>query len=52
MKDLYKSPVITVEELSKVDVLCDSPAEGGGETHNKTKVVFKENVIANIADIL
>lgn len=25
MKSLYKSPVITVEELYKKDVLCDSP---------------------------
>lgn len=24
MKDLYTSPVITVEELSKIDVLCNS----------------------------
>lgn len=24
MKELYKSPVITVEELTKADVLCDS----------------------------
>jgi hypothetical protein len=24
MKDLYTSPVITVEDLTKTDVLCDS----------------------------
>ena len=31
MKELYKSPVITVEELTKADVLCAS-----SETKNST----------------
>lgn len=32
MKSLYKSPVITVEELYKKDVLCQS-----GDTYDPTK---------------
>ena len=30
MKTLYTSPVITVEELTKVDVLCASTEVSGG----------------------
>lgn len=38
MKELYKSPVITVEELAKVDVLCESPA---------TVTFYHENNVLN-----
>lgn len=31
MKNIYKTPEITVEELLKADVLCDS-SEGSGNT--------------------
>ena len=34
MKTLYTSPVITVEELTKVDVLCNST-----EVHNSTNAL-------------
>ncbi len=37
MKELYKSPVITVEDLTKVDVLCASTETNNGNvTTRKT----------------
>ena len=35
MKELYKSPVITVEDLTKADVLCASTEQSYGVTSNK-----------------
>ena len=34
MKTLYTSPVITVEELTKIDVLCASSEMNTNETTN------------------
>ncbi len=39
MKFEYKSPVVTVEELTKVDVLCDSQVNPQNPTNK-----FKENI--------
>ncbi len=36
MKSLYKSPVITVEELYKKDVLCDSTGTVDPNHHDTT----------------
>ncbi|MCR5652169.1 MAG: hypothetical protein K6F88_00040 [Ruminococcus sp.] len=33
MKTLYTSPVITVEELTKIDVLCASTVVNTGDGH-------------------
>ena len=52
MKKLYTSPVVTVEELTKIDVLCEST---GGDTPTpptKTQRVFEENVIADMSSVL
>ena len=38
MKELYKSPVITVEELAKMDVLCASTEDSNNNTSTSTKV--------------
>ena len=32
MKELYKSPTVTVEELAKMDVLCDSTENSNNAT--------------------
>ena len=36
MKTLYTSPVVTVEELTKVDVLCASTEKTYDDTTGKT----------------
>jgi hypothetical protein len=50
MKELYTSPVITVEDLAKADVLCASnPVDAGGG-----KVVFLnglDNVVSTISNL-
>jgi hypothetical protein len=40
MKTLYTSPVITVEELTKMDVLCAST-----ETNKDDQAVNKDNAV-------
>ena len=47
MKFEYKSPVVTVEELTKVDVLCDSAQNGP----DPTKTHY-ENTHFDFADIM
>lgn len=42
MKTLYTSPVITVEELAKLDVLCSSPVV------NTNKV--KDNLVEDLTN--
>ena len=49
MKELYKSPVITVEELFKVDVLCAST--GTGEGGNDPVVSKLDNAEKDAASI-
>lgn len=39
MKELYKSPVITVEDLTKADVLCAST-----ETSNDATTIKRDNI--------
>jgi hypothetical protein len=41
MKELYKSPVITVEDLAKVDILCDSTERNENNTGSTPK---KDNI--------
>ncbi len=51
MKKLYTSPVVTVEELTKIDVLCES----GGDTPTpttKTQRIFTENALADMSQLL
>ena len=46
MKELYKSPVITVEDLAKVDVLCASTEQSNG-AYDPTKRVDNINQLAS-----
>ena len=46
MKELYKSPVITVEDLAKVDVLCASTELNNGQ-YDSSKRVDNINQLAN-----
>ena len=47
MKELYKSPVITVEDLTKVDVLCASTeTSAGGSTSGSTRKVDNINQLS------
>ena len=50
MKELYKSPEVTVEELTKVDVLCAS--DGGGQTPGPVVGTNHDNTIASFTDFL
>ncbi|MBQ5398666.1 MAG: hypothetical protein IIU14_04415 [Ruminococcus sp.] len=36
MKELYKSPVVTVEELTKTDVLCTSGGDQSGPNRSNS----------------
>lgn len=47
MKELYKSPVITVEDLAKVDILCDST-----ETNNNNDPSKKRDNINQLASTI
>jgi hypothetical protein len=51
MKELYKSPVVTVEELTKVDVLCESGGAPGPNPPAPTTTV-KENTVASFTNLL
>ena len=46
MKELYKSPVITVEELTKADVLCASTETKDNKAEFSTKKFDNINQLA------
>ncbi len=51
MKELYKSPVITVEDLTKVDVLCASTEQNNGGPVTTTKQDNINQLAGTIGDL-
>ena len=56
MKEMYKSPVITVEELQKADVLCISAenifAGSAGKADNRTGSYSLLNEAGDLTNLL
>ena len=50
MKELYKSPVLTVEELVKMDVLCAS-GEGGNTPGSGNEEAQVDNIVSVLTDM-
>ena len=51
MKELYKSPVITVEDLTKVDVLCDSTNRSTGQFDTTKRADNINQLASTIGDM-
>lgn len=51
MKELYKSPVITVEDLAKVDILCDSTERNENNTGSTPKRDNINQLASTIGDM-
>lgn len=51
MKELYKSPVITVEDLAKVDVLCGSTEQTNGQYDSSKRVDNINQLASTIGDM-
>ncbi len=55
MKELYTSPVITVEELAKADVLCESTERSTGSystTRRKDNINQLASTIGDMSGLL
>ncbi len=52
MKEMYKSPVITVEELMKEDVLCISAEDVFTKTNAQDNIAASFNLLSELEDIM
>ncbi len=52
MKEMYKSPVITVEELMKEDVLCLSAEDVFSKTNVQDNIAASFSMLSELEDIL
>ena len=50
MKTLYTSPVITVEELTKIDVLCASTVVNNDDTATTTHYDNADQLYSTLGD--
>lgn len=51
MKELYKSPVITVEDLAKVDVLCASMEQNTDQWNSSKRADNINQLASTIGDM-